>query len=224
MNISKKITIKNGKNYSGKITVRHKGGGLKIRTFYVCYHKFNNTTNICINNQIFFDKKHNAFITKKNIKVNNINIHIYEIITHNTINLIIKKSHNYVNNKNPTNFLKIKIGTTICLVQTNLSIKNLIRSAGCTGFLIHKSINGSATILLPSTKIKKISILNEANIGTVSNIYHSKQRLGKAGLKRQINIRPTVRGVAINPVDHPNGGRTRGGKNFKTPYGKTVKK
>ena len=65
-----------------------------------------------------------------------------------------------------------------------------------------------------------------ATIGAVSNADHSNQNLGKAGRKRHMGVRPTVRGVAMNPIDHPHGGgegRTSGGRHPVTPWGKPTK-
>jgi len=73
--------------------------------------------------------------------------------------------------------------------------------------------------------IKISSSLNKssATLGIVSNLHANTIYLGKAGKSRHLGIRPTVRGIAMNPVDHPHGGRTNGGCHFKTPWGKLTK-
>ena len=72
---------------------------------------------------------------------------------------------------------------------------------------------------LPSGRIKSISDKCFGTIGTISNSQHSLIFLGKAGRSRLLGTRPTVRGVAMNPVDHPHGGRTNGGRPSVTPWG-----
>jgi large subunit ribosomal protein L2 len=93
-----------------------------------------------------------------------------------------------------------------------------VRSAGLFFQVIQKNQDYSK-IRLPSGLIKNVS--NEAfgTIGIVSNSQHNSISLGKAGRSRLLGIRPTVRGVAMNPVDHPHGGRTNGGRPSVTPWG-----
>lgn len=70
---------------------------------------------------------------------------------------------------------------------------------------------------MPSKKIIEIPTSSSATLGITSNVLNNKLVLGKAGVKRNKGIRPTVRGVAMNPVDHPHGGRTNGGRPSVTP-------
>ena len=79
-----------------------------------------------------------------------------------------------------------------------------------------------ANVKMPSSEIRLIKINCMATIGRVGNVEHSSIVMGKAGRKRWLGIRPTVRGVAMNPVDHPMGGgegRTSGGGHPKSPWG-----
>ena len=92
----------------------------------------------------------------------------------------------------------------------------LIRAAGTFGRIINNS-GGNILIRLPSKKNLYFSKFCLATIGRVSNILHFLKTLGKAGISRYLNIRPTVRGETMNPIDHPNGGRTRGGKPRRNP-------
>lgn len=78
-------------------------------------------------------------------------------------------------------------------------------------------------IQLPTLQKKWISWLSIAMIGRVSNIFHKKEIFGKAGYFRLKNVRPSVRGVAMNPVDHPHGGRTKSNSPEVTPWGKIAK-
>jgi large subunit ribosomal protein L2 len=84
--------------------------------------------------------------------------------------------------------------------------------------IIQKMTN-KCKIRLPSGKIIDIYSKSTATIGKVSNFLHNQIILGKAGLNRLKNKRPKVRGIAMNPVDHPHGGRTNGGMPSVTPWG-----
>jgi large subunit ribosomal protein L2 len=98
----------------------------------------------------------------------------------------------------------------------------LVRAAGATAMLVKKSDDGYATLKLPSGEHRLVLSRCLATVGIISNGGHRNRKLGKAGAKRWLGIRPTVRGVAMNPVDHPHGGgegRTSGGRPSCTPWG-----
>lgn len=101
----------------------------------------------------------------------------------------------------------------------------LARSAGSSAIILSK--DGSyADIKFNSREVRKISLLNTATIGRVSNIDHKLEKIGKAGRKRWMGIRPTVRGVAQNPKSHPHGGgegKSGEGMHPKTPWGKKAR-
>ncbi len=130
---------------------------------------------------------------------------------------------------------EIRVGNRLPLekIPPGISIHNIelwpgkggeiVRSAGSSATLM--AVEGAyAQIKLPSGEIRQVSRQCMATIGQVSNIDHSNIRLGKAGRKRLMGIRPTVRGKAMNPVDHPHGGgeghNPIGLKHPKTPWGK----
>jgi large subunit ribosomal protein L2 len=101
----------------------------------------------------------------------------------------------------------------------------LVRSAGTAAQLMAKD-EEYAHVRLPSGEVRLIHIECRATIGQVSNIQHAQIRLGKAGRKRWMGRRPHVRGVAMNPVDHPMGGgegRSSGGRHPCTPWGVPTK-
>ncbi len=101
----------------------------------------------------------------------------------------------------------------------------LVRSAGNSAVLRAKE-GGYAQVRLPSGEIRMVSLNCRATIGTVGNGDHSSQKLGKAGKKRYLGKRPHVRGVVMNPVDHPMGGgegRTSGGGHPTSPWGQLAK-
>ena len=97
----------------------------------------------------------------------------------------------------------------------------LCRSAGTSAQLMAKE-GKHALLRLPSGELRKVMAICRATIGQTGNIDHDKQNLGKAGRSRWLGIRPSVRGVAMNPVDHPLGGgegRTSGGRHPMSPWG-----
>ena len=120
----------------------------------------------------------------------------------------------------------IPLGTVI----HNIKMKpkkgaQMIRSAGTFAQLVGKD-NAYAIIRLRSGEMRRILLDCRAVIGVVSNSEHNLKSLGKAGANRWRGIRPTVRGVAMNPVDHPHGGgegRTSGGRHPVSPWGMPTK-
>jgi large subunit ribosomal protein L2 len=130
----------------------------------------------------------------------------------------------------PGNTLPLKqipLGTAI----HNIELKpgrggQLVRSAGSSAQLLAKDA-GWVQIKLPSGEIRKVREICRASVGQVGNVDHEKVSFGKAGRRRWLGIRPTVRGVAMNPVDHPLGGgegKTSGGRHPCTPWGVREKK
>jgi len=131
-------------------------------------------------------------------------------------------------------FLELKLGyrtpikniPTGSLVHTLSLSKSLvgqyIRSAGTFGQIIQKDAN-RAKIRLPSNSIVEVSVNSYATLGVLSNPQHNLVYLGKAGRSRCMGRRPIVRGIAMNPVDHPHGGRTNGGQPSVTPWGLPTK-
>lgn len=123
---------------------------------------------------------------------------------------------------------EIPIGTNIYNIEiTPGNGGQISRSAGTTCILIENLENGESIIQVPSGKKIKISSNCLASIGQVSNISYNKRVLGKAGRKRWIGRRPIVRGEAMNPIDHPHGGKSHGpgGLNTqpRTKWGKLAK-
>jgi large subunit ribosomal protein L2 len=101
----------------------------------------------------------------------------------------------------------------------------LVRSAGGAAQLLSKE-SDYALVRLPSGEVRRIHVDCMASIGQVGNVDHENVAIGKAGRRRWMGIRPTVRGVAKNPVDHPHGGgegRTSGGRHPVTPFGQPTR-
>jgi len=100
-----------------------------------------------------------------------------------------------------------------------------VRTAGASAQLLSKE-GDFALVKMPSGEVRKFSVDCKATVGQVGNLDHENETYGKAGRTRWRGIRPTVRGVAMNPIDHPHGGgegRTSGGRHPVTPWGKPTK-
>ena len=121
----------------------------------------------------------------------------------------------------------IPLGTAI----HNIELKpgrggQMVRSAGSSAQLLAKDA-GWVQVKLPSGEIRRVHEVCQATIGQVGNLDHENISMGKAGRRRWLGIRPTVRGVAMNPIDHPLGGgegKTSGGRHPCTPWGVREKK
>jgi large subunit ribosomal protein L2 len=98
----------------------------------------------------------------------------------------------------------------------------LCRAAGVSAVITNKQ-QRHAVVRLPSGEQRLIPLACRATVGTVSNPQHKNRRLGKAGANRHRGIRPSVRGIAMNPVDHPHGGRTNGGRPSVSPWARPAK-
>lgn len=213
-----------GRNNSGKITVFHKGGGHKQR--YRNINFFRNTTNTSAivmsleydpfrnaNIAATFDietKKYDYILAPKNLKVG----HVVRSG---------KNAKKHLGHQLP--LTKIPVGSLLYNVSTKVNGKAIFsRSAGTFSQLIEKKLT-SCTLKLQSGTFYTLSSDCQAFIGTVSNENFFLRKIAKAGRSRWLNQRPTVRGVAMNPVDHPHGGG-EGKKSKKrapkTPWGKLV--
>jgi large subunit ribosomal protein L2 len=202
---------------TGRITVRHKGGGVKRCFRYI------NTSNefvYSITIAICYDPFKNSFISLQYDFLKN--IFFYNKAT----NLVLPGALISCSSKFNGDFFlgsrfQIKNIPTGSLLHS-LSIKNnkikYIRSAGSFGQLIQKDFIQSK-IRLPSGKIFVLSTNNYATLGVSSNLKFNLISIGKAGKNRLKGKRPSVRGIAMNPVDHPHGGRTNGGCVWVTPWG-----
>lgn len=204
-------------NSTGNITVWHKGGGVK--KFYRKINFSNNVKNGLVL-AVCYDPYRTGFINLNfDLKKK---IFYFETTTNNIYPGFLIKNSIKINELKlgyRTNIQSIPTGSIIHNLSLNKQQKSqYIKSAGTFGQIIQKDFK-KAKIKLPSKKILKISTQAFATIGLVSNTKNNKIRLGKAGKKRLKGIRPTVRGIAMNPVDHPHGGRTNGGRPSVSPWG-----
>lgn len=120
----------------------------------------------------------------------------------------------------------IPVGTVVhCIEMKPQKGAQLARSAGTSAQLVARE-GAYATLRLRSGEMRKVPVECRATVGEVGNSEHNLRKLGKAGAKRWRGVRPTVRGVAMNPVDHPHGGgegRTSGGRHPVSPWGMPTK-
>ena len=211
-----------GRNHHGRITTRHKGGGNKRlwRDVDFMYNKIDIPAKI---SSIEYDPNRNAFISlviyadgEKRYVVVPESMKVGDTFT------VSENAPLTVGNRLP--LFKIPVGTFVY----NIEIKpgsgaKIGRSAGIFAQVVANA-DGYTNIKMPSTEVRKVSEKAWASIGTVSNSEYRLQNFGKAGRSRWKGIRPTVRGTAMNPVDHPYGGgegvQGRGLRRAKTMWGK----
>lgn len=213
-----------GKNFSGKITSYHKGGGHKKKYREINFKRFVNDTGIVIS--LEYDPYRSSTIAA-----------IYSLIFYKYYYIIAPKNLSIGdiissgNNAKPKNgnslpISKIPVGCLIHNISTKNNTKSTIsRSAGTFSQLIEKT-SKYCKIKLSSGESRTLPVNCFATIGIVSNEIHLLTTLGKAGRSRWLNKRPIVRGVAMNPIDHPHGGgegKTSGGRTSVTPWGKPTK-
>jgi len=193
-----------GRNNQGKITVRHRGGGAKIKYRIIDFKRNkdgiparvaaieydpNRTANIALLHYADGEKRY--ILAPKGLKVGD------KIVSGETAEIRVG---------NALPMKNIPVGTTI----HNIEMKpgkggQLVRSAGAEAQLLAKE-GKYATVRLPSGETRLLPIECRATIGQVGNIEHELVTIGKAGRKRHMGIRPTVRGSVMNPNDHPHGG------------------
>ena len=213
----------NGKNNQGRITVKSRGGGHKRLYRIINFNRSQNLEGFVI--KILYDPNRSA-----NIAYIKNDFQSYLILAPEGLQITqyIKSSQTAelkVGNALPLK--NIPIGSLIHNISLYPNSKGkLIRSAGTSAQLIQKIDNKYARIRLNSGELKSVLLTCYATLGIVSNFNNKKIKLGKAGRSRWLNKRPSVRGVAKNPVDHPHGGgegKTSGGRPSVTPYGKITK-
>lgn len=212
---------RSGRNNRGRITVRHRGGGVK-RHYRLVEHNLPAGTVATIE-EIEYDPNRSARIAR--VKDQNGKYHY--IIASTSMKQGQKITVGDDAEIEPANRLplrQIPIGTMIYAIElTPGKGAQIVRAAGAKAQLTAKE-DGYAQVKLPSGEIRKVSLEAMASIGIASNVQHQNVVIGSAGRKRRKGIRPTVRGVVMNAVDHPHGGGDGGshgtGKAPRTPWGK----
>ena len=219
-----KQTSKGGRNNRGRITTRHQGGGHKQHYRLIDFKR--NKDNIPARvERLEYDPNRSAHIA----------LLLYAdgerryIIAPRGISAgaaVMSGAVVPIKAGNALPLRNIPIGSTVHCVELKPGKgAQLARSAGASAQLLARE-GRYATLRLRSGEVRKVHVDCKATIGEVGNEEHALRSLGKAGAKRWRGIRPTVRGVAMNPVDHPHGGgegRTSGGRHPVTPWGVPTK-
>lgn len=219
-----KLSKTGGRNNQGRISVRHIGGGSKVKYRLIDFKR--NKVGISAKvERIEYDPNRTALIALILYKDGERSYIIApaELQVGSTIQ---SGEDSPISIGNCLPLRNIPVGTTIhCIEMKPGKGAQLLRSAGASGQLVAKD-GAYVTIKLRSGEMRKILSTCRAVIGEVSNSENSLRALGKAGAKRWRGIRPTVRGVAMNPVDHPHGGgegKTSGGRHPVSPWGVPTK-
>ncbi|MDV6320434.1 50S ribosomal protein L2 [Chromohalobacter sp. HP20-39] len=209
-----------GRNNNGRITTRHVGGGHRQHYRVIDFKRAkdgvaavverleydpNRSANIALLK--YLDGERRYIIAPRGVKAGD--------RLESGVNAAIKRG-------NALPLRNIPVGSTVhCIELKPGKGAQIARSAGASAQLVAREGN-YATVRLRSGEMRKILAECRATLGEVGNSEHSLRQLGKAGAKRWRGVRPTVRGVAMNPVDHPHGGgegRTSGGRHPVSPWG-----
>ena len=195
---------KAGRNKQGKITVRHQGGGNKQK-YRIIDFKRNKDGIPAKVASIEYDPNRTAFIALLNY-VDGEKRYILAPIDLKVGDTVVSGPEADIKPGNALPIRNIPLGTLI----HNIEIVpgrggQLVRSAGDSAQLMAKE-GKNAQVRLPSGEVRLVSMDSKATIGTVGNADHSNVRIGMAGRTRHMGIRPSVRGVVMNPCDHPHGG------------------
>ena len=193
-----------GRNSYGRITVRHRGGGNKVKYRLIDFKRQNpNATTVL---GIEYDPNRTAYIA---LLQDTEGTKSYVIAPEGlkTGDVVYSGPEADIKPGNTLPIANIPVGTII----NNIEIypgkgAQLVRSAGAMAQLVSKESNGMAQIRLPSGEVRFIRLDCKATIGQVGNVEHDTVKVGKAGKTRHKGIRPTVRGSVMNPCDHPHGG------------------
>lgn len=217
-------STRGGRNNMGRITVRHQGGGHKQRYRLIDFRREkdgipavverleydpNRTAHIAL--VCYADGERRYILAPKGVQVG--------ANLQSGVSAPIKPG-------NTLPLRNIPLGTSVHAIEIKPGKgAQFARSAGAYAQIVARE-GGFATLRLRSGEMRRIHLECRATVGEVGNAEHNLRSLGKAGAKRWRGIRPTVRGVAMNPVDHPHGGgegRTSGGRHPVTPWGVPTK-
>ncbi len=219
-----KQTRNGGRNNTGRITTRHQGGGHKQHYRLVDFKRDKDNIPARVE-RLEYDPNRSAHIA----------LLLYAdgerryIIAPREVGVGVTLMSGPAAPIKPGNALPLRnipVGSQVHCVELRPGKgAQLARSAGATVQLVARE-GTYATLRLRSGEIRKVHVDCKATVGGVGNEEHNLRSLGKAGAKRWVGVRPTVRGVAMNPVDHPHGGgegRTSGGRHPVSPWGVPTK-
>ena len=213
-----------GRNNAGRITTRHRGGGHKQHYRRIDFKRNkdgiasvverleydpNRTANIALLK--YADGERRYIIAPRGVKKGD---------------ALMSGSSSPIRAGNAMELRNVPVGSVVhCIELKPGKGAQIARSAGCSAQLVARE-GTYATLRLRSGEMRRVLAECRATLGEVSNSEHNLRSLGKAGAKRWRGVRPTVRGVAMNPVDHPHGGgegRTSGGRHPVSPWGVPTK-
>ena len=195
-----------GRNSYGKITVRHKGGGNR-KKYRVIDFKRDKMDMPATVQRLEYDPNRSAFIALVKYEDGELR-YILAPVGLKAGDVIVSSASADIKPGNCLPIENIPVGTVIHNIELNPGRgAQLVRSAGVAAQLMAKEADkGLAQVRLPSGEFRYIRLNCLATIGQVGNIDHANVHIGKAGRKRHMGIRPTVRGSVMNPNDHPHGG------------------
>jgi large subunit ribosomal protein L2 len=209
-----------GRNNTGRITVRHRGGGVK-RHYRLLNHKLAPGLTVTVE-EIEYDPNRSARIARVKDQFG-----LYHYILADTSmqkgKVIVSGEEAPIESSNRMPLSRIPVGTQIYAIEiTPGRGAQMVRSAGAKAQLMAKE-GDYAQVRLPSGEVRRFRIEATAAIGVVGNVQHQNVKIGSAGRNRRKGIRPGVRGVVMNAADHPHGGGDGGrhgtGKAPRTPWG-----
>ncbi len=209
-----------GKNNQGRITVRHRGGGVK-RHYRILTHNLPKNLTLTVQ-EIEYDPNRSARIAR----VSDQNGVFYYVLADNSMfkgKTFQTGEEIAIEASNRMALELIPVGTFVYAIElTPGRGAQMVRSAGTSAQLMAKE-GGYVTLKMPSGEFRKVLATCQASIGVVGNEQHQNIKIGAAGRRRRKGIRPTVRGVVMNATDHPHGGGDGGrhgaGKAPRTPWG-----
>ncbi len=211
-----------GRNNQGKITVRHRGGGAKQSYRLIDFKRTKDNIPAKVST-IEYDPNRSAYIAlvaysdgEKRYIIAPVGLKVGDVI--------VSGAESDIKVGNTLPIINIPIGSTIHNIELQVGKgAQLVRSAGSSAQLMAKE-GEYAQVRLPSGEVRYVRVNCRATIGTVSNVTHGIVNIGKAGRKRHLGFRPTVRGSVMNPCDHPHGGGEGkspiGHASPMTPWGK----
>ena len=193
-----------GRNSYGRITVRHRGGGNKVKYRIIDFKRDKIDMNATVLT-LEYDPNRTAYIALVQYEDGE-KRYILAPEGLKVGDVVVSSEKADIKPGNTLPLSCIPVGTIIHNIEMSKNKGGqLVRAAGNAAQLMAKE-GDYALIRLPSNEVRKILIECKATIGQVSNLEHENVSIGKAGRKRHMGIRPTVRGVVMNPCDHPHGG------------------
>ena len=220
----KGLHSKNGRNNQGRITSRHRGGGHKRKYRIIDFMRKKKDIPAKVAH-IEYDPNRTAFIALLHY-VDGEKRYIIATEGMKQGDIILSGEKADIKPGNALLLQHIPVGTVVCCIELEPGCGAVMcRSAGTSAQLVAKEGKYS-TLRLPSGEVRKVLLSCCATIGVCSNSSHSNISSGKAGRTRWLGKRPKVRGVAMNPIDHPHGGgegKSSGGRHPVSPWGVPTK-